>query len=152
MLDYTVLIDKVKEKAMKLKDIKEASELIDFLKKIKIENKKQAHYIRRELTRPICAGTYGEVFEDPVVSYPYLLEAIEDLLSLTQSQMDNTKGESKLKALVKTVPGWETKIYDLRILIDKNAGEELRYLTRQLATAYLAETKKVFEKVASFSL
>lgn len=152
MLDYTVLIDKVTEKAMKLKDIKEASELIDFLEKIKIENEKQAHYIRRELTRPIYAGTYGEVFEDPVVSYPYLLEAIEDLLSLTQSPLDNTTGESKLKALVKTVPGWETKIYDLRILVNKNAGEELRYLARQLATAYLAETRKIFEKVASVAL
>ena len=82
MLNYNSLIQRVKERLEAVSYLPEAVDALEVLSHVIIDDEKKARLFRRNLTRPLYHGRYEITLHDIVSAYPYLLDQVEDLVTL----------------------------------------------------------------------
>ncbi|ABL78332.1 M28 family peptidase [Thermofilum pendens] len=113
LLEYSLLKRVALEKLEKVYFLEEARRVAGLLEGVNIRDEHDARHLRRLFTRPLHRGRYGEVFSEVEAVYPYILDAVEDLLVLKRAVEEGSRSVPARIFFTRIVPGWEEVLVDL---------------------------------------
>jgi len=82
LMKYSALVDAIRERLEQVEFLPEARLVLDRLAKLRVDSEEFARALRRALTRPVFRGHYETELVESEIVYPYLLDVLDDYLSL----------------------------------------------------------------------
>jgi hypothetical protein len=146
IMKYSALVDSVLSKLRLVEFLPEARLALERLARLRVSDEHTARALRRALTRPVFRGHYETELVESEVVYPYLLDVIDDYLSLRDA-LSTGNLHAALRGL-RRVPGTEEMLPSVEPPARVTPGY-LREYYRALELAVRESLKALSESIAA---
>lgn len=146
IMKYSALVDSVLSKLRLVEFLPEARLALERLARLRVSDEHTARALRRALTRPVFRGHYETELMESEVVYPYLLDVIDDYLSLRDA-LSTGNLHAALRGL-RRVPGTEEMLPSVEPPARVTPGY-LREYYRALELAVRESLKALSESIAA---